>query len=970
MGAVLRGAVGHLTADRHWGVDDLAPPPYLVPFPGASGADEHSARLYACGCLRALSADGWAKGKPIRWRIPESVSLSGMAGGGGGGADGRKTEGDPVADVLVQLVSALSSHQLVVFSVEGHSEVTAADVHQWASWLGTDALARAPAAPWSNIRVANLSDCSLGDAGVQAFLTIVFPSATSPSNEGSRHAVSAPHRAPLPLLESLILDGVGLTDRGAVWVTSYLDEVARCRVDARPFGDRDDASASPCKRCLLHTLSLQRNTLGAVGVLKLLHASLANPRSAGSANGHTVESVDPSWNSLASVPRGCVGEEENSSAARRKLLIALGAGMVRSTCEIQPPAASGEASPPRRSSLLLEGCGADEADARALYTEGLLFAFLECFREAAHREVGDLPHSPARQVLLPPVGMQVTKIDLSHNPCLGDAGVRQLLSALLCLEATREVSRSMWHPLGSAQHTFVGVEEIVLREVGCTDAVLVDVVRLLSSNIHRAIPGLVQQGSAARELSDLEAVFEEEVHRTLLDEARFLAGIREERVPQSTESAENGHLTRCTYLPSLRLLDLSENSFYSADLIGAVMAGAALRVSYAPSRASDSAVTEHHTGQRHGGLAPRQRVLSATAGEHSFALGLEECGLADAALLQLPLSLQMLRAVMPKYEEPLFSTDFCPPPVAPRHPIQPQSCRCTWYLGGNHLTHSELLRLRKFTETLARSTSVGIRLCSVNAYVERNAILHPATTVKESDEDDMEGSGAAAVDASGVSWLGISAAEDNVRGGSITERAASGSEAGFADRCLALHDFTAPRVSWHQLPSLYNLATAEKARDPCQLSIASKSLQRCGPQANATGLGTCPAHSVRLSASGAAAPAPVAALTAPEMRSGQACAHLSRGTSGKHEPSRADTDGDSDEWVGMMGFHDDRSALWASLSPMTVSTNDLIDALIAEAEQVMRERSPFVEVGRQLASADLLSGLPPLSPPDTYSGLE
>lgn len=197
-----------------------------------------------------------------------------------------------MAGVLVQLVSPLSSHQLVVVSVEGHSEVTAADVHQRASWLGTDALARAPQAPWRNTRVANLSDCSLGDAGVQAFLSIVLPSAASPSNKGSRHAVSAPHRAHLPLLEPLILDGVGLTDCGAVWVTSYLDEVARCRVDARPLGARD-VSASPCKRCLLRTLSLQRNTLGAVGVLKLLHASLVNPRSEGSANGHIVESVDP-----------------------------------------------------------------------------------------------------------------------------------------------------------------------------------------------------------------------------------------------------------------------------------------------------------------------------------------------------------------------------------------------------------------------------------------------------------------------------------------------------------------------------------------------------------------------------------------------------------------------------------------------------------------------------------------------------
>lgn len=55
---------------------------------------------------------------------------------------------------------------------------------------------------------------------------------------------------------------------------------------------------------------------------------------------------------------------------------------------------------------------------------------------------------------------------------------------------------------------------------------------------------------------------------------------------------------------------------------------------------------------------------------------------------------------------------------------------------------------------------------------------------------------------------------------------------------------------------------------------------------------------------------------------------------------------------------------------MTISTNDLIDALIAEAEQVMRERSRFLKVGRRLASADLLSGLPPLSSRGTDSGLE
>ncbi|CBZ28486.1 hypothetical protein LMXM_28_1165 [Leishmania mexicana MHOM/GT/2001/U1103] len=645
--------------------------------------------------------------------------------------------------------------------------------------------------------------------------------------------------------------------------------------------------------------------------------------------------------------------------------------MAQSACERQPLEAAEEASSPRRSPLLLVGCGVDEADARALYTEGFLFAFLECFREAAYKEMGDLSQrSPARQVLLPPLCMQLTKLDLSHNHCLGDAGIRQLLSALLCLEATREVSRSTWHPLGSAQHAFSGVEEIVLREVGCTDAVLADVLRLLSSNINRAIPGLTRQGSVARELSDLEAVFQEEVHRTLLDEARVLAGIRAEGVQQNTENAENDSFTPFTYLPSLRLLDLSENSFYSAALIGAVMAGAALRASYAPPRASDSAVTEHHAAEKHGGLAPREMGLSATAGEHGFALGLEECGLADTALLQLPLSLQLLRAVMPKYEEPRFSTASCPPTVGPRHPTQPQSRRCTWFLGGNHLTHLALLRLREFTKTLARCTSGGIPLCSVNAYVERNAILHTATTVRESEEEDMEGSEAAAVDASCLSWLGITAMEDNVRGGGITERAASGSDANFANHFVTLHDLTALRVSWHQLPSLYNLAAVEKGRDPCQFPIASKSLLRRGPQTNAAGFSTCPVHPVRISASGAVAPAPVAGVTAPETRSSQAWARLSRRTSVEPEPSLAYADGYSDALVDRMDCHDDHAALWASPSSMTVSTNALIDALIAEAEQVMRERSPFVEAGRQLASAELLTGLPSPSPLDTHSGLE
>ncbi|CAM39656.1 hypothetical protein LBRM_28_1260 [Leishmania braziliensis MHOM/BR/75/M2904] len=962
MGAFLKGTIGQLTADRHWGVDDFAPIPHMVPSLDTSTVDQQSAESYACGCLHTLRADRWKRGKPIRWCIPENVSLTDICGSEEGAAE-KKNKDNAEADVLGKLISALSSHWLVSFSIEGHSEVTALDVQQWAARLGSSAPAMAPAAPWSSIRIANLSGCSLGDAGVQALLSTVFPTSTAASassEKGPSDAMSAPHRAVLPLLESLILDGVGLTDRGAVWVTSYLSEVAWCMEDARPDNTRDDASFSSSKRSLLHTLSLQRNTLGAVGVLTLLHTSLVNPFSTGGLRSHIVETVDLSWNSLTSVSCGCDGGEEHSSAARRKLLIALGAGMVQSISERQRLATAAAAVPPCCGVLLLQGCGVEEADVRALCTDGLLFAFLQRFREVAYSEMHGPWDSPARQASQSLFFAQLTKVDLSHNPYLGDTGVQQLLRALLCLEATREVSCNVRLPIGSVQHSFYGVEEVLLRDVGCTDAVLTDVVRLLISNIDGVIPGSMEHRSAAHELLDLDTVPEEEVRHALLNEARLLAGIRAEKGNPNTESAEDSCLMPYTYLPSLRLLDLSENSFNSAALIGAVMSGAALRASYAPSRTSDSAVAEHRTQPKHEGLVWRHMGLSAAGGEHGFALGLEECGLSDTVLAQFPLSLELLRAEMSEGEKLLLSPANCTTPVLPRHPVLLSSRRCTWYLGGNHLTHSALLRLRKFTKTMTLCTSVHSQLCSLDAYVERNAILHPATTVEEGEQEDRT---AAAVASDAVLWAGITALEDSASSSGITKQAASASDTTFAGRYSALYDLKRLRVSWHQLPSLFNLEAVEETRDPSQFSIALKPLQRCERQTSATPFCTCPHHSGPSSTSGVGSSAHFVAVAPLETWGRHAGAHLFSRSSGEPGPSLIQADRVAAQPVDMMHFHDEDAALWALSSTMTGSTSGFIDAFIAEAEQVMWERRQCVEqMDHQVMSAELLSYLPSPTP--------
>ncbi|KAG5499851.1 hypothetical protein GH5_03987 [Leishmania sp. Ghana 2012 LV757] len=949
MGTVLSGTIGQLTADRHWVPRDIAPLPRLAPLSGACDADQQSALSYASECLRAVQADALSKGKSIRWHIPEGVSLAGIG----------SCDAGAVTDVLVRLVSALSPHRLVAFSIEGHNEVTATDVHQWASMLGLNVLTMAPAPLWSSIRVANLSNCSLGDTGVQAFFSTVFPAATTTSaasRKDSGYPVPTPYRVLLPLLESVILDGVGLTDCGAVWVTSYLDDVARCMDSACLHGRCNDASASPDKRYLLRSLSLQRNRLGAFGVVKLLRTCVVNPFATRGASGHIIEAVDCSWNSLASVSGGGALERESDSAARRKLLSALGADMARSA-----PEGACSASPQPCIPLLLKGCGADEADVRALCTEGFLCAALERLRETAQSEMRDLPHSPARNLSLPPLCMQLSKIDLSHSPFLGDAGVGQLLSALLCLEATREVSYNGLHQRGSAHHTFCCVEEVLLREVSCTDAVLPDVVRLLTSNIAPVIGVSNQHGGAAHQPLDLGTIFEEEAHRALVSEARLLAGIRAEEARQNTKDVEKDRRMSGVYLPLLRRLDLSENSFSSAALVGAAMAGAALRASCLPSGAPGSPLMRRRAESERGGLAPRRTGPSAAPDEEGFALGLEDCGLADPVLTQFPLSLELLRAEMPACEEPPLSSAGCSATAAPQLAARPRSGRCTWYLGGNHFTQCAILRLRHFTEILVQRTSVYSQLCSLNAYVERNAILYPATSVEQSGEVDTEDSAAAAADSAAVSWLGITVLEDDAPGSGIDEQAASPSEVAFAGRCSTLNDLARPRVSWDQLLSLPTFADVKEDHDPSHSCIAPHSLQRRPSRATTTPFGACLHRSLFSSAFDVALP---------KTRGADAGAHLSRRASGGLQPFLSHTHGTAETSACMSHIDDGHAAFRPSPSSMPESATDFIEAFIAEAEQAFLERRTFMErIGHHIATAELLSCAPPPPLPDSDGGI-
>ncbi|KAG5475029.1 hypothetical protein CUR178_04479 [Leishmania enriettii] len=922
MGTVLSGTIGQLTADRHWGPRDIAPLPRLAPPPGACDADQQSALSYASECLHTVRADGWSKGKSIRWHIPEGVNLAGIG----------SCDAGAVADVLVRLISALSPHRLVAFSIEGHNEVTAADVHQWASMLGPNVVTMAPAPLWSSIRVANLSDCSLGDTGVQAFFSTLFPAATTTSAasiKDSSYPVPTPYRVLLPLLESVILDGVGLTDCGAVWVTSYLHDVARCMDSACLHRKCDDASASPDRQYLLRSLSLQRNRLGTFGVVKLLRTCVVNPFATRGASGHIIEAVDCSWNSLASVSGGGALEQQSGSAARRKLLSALGADMARSA-----PEGACWASPQSCIPLLLKGCGADEADVRALCTEGFLCAALERLRETAQSEMRDLPHSPARNLSLPPLCMHLSKIDLSHSPLLGDAGVGQLLSALLCLEATREVSYEGLHQRGSAHHTFCCVEEVLLREVSCTDAVLPDVVRLLTSSIAPVIGGSNQHGGVAHQPLDLGSIFEEETHRALLSEARLLAGIRAEEARRNTKDVEKDRRMPGMHLPFLRRLDLSENSFSSAALVGAAMAGAALRASCLPSSAPD---------------------------EGGFALGLEECGLADPVLAQFPLSLELLRAEMPACEEPPLSSAGCSATAAPQLAARPRSGRCTWYLGGNHFTQCAILRLRHFTEILVQRTSADSQLCSLNAYVERNAILYPATSVEQIGEEGTEDNAAATADSAAVSGLGITVIEDDAPGCGIDEQAASPSEVAFAGRCSALNDLARPRVSWDQLLSLPTFADVEEDYDLSHSCIAPHPLQRRPSRATTTPFGACLHSSVFSSASGVAVP---------KTRGAHAGAHLSRRASGGLQPSLSHTNRAAVASACMPHIDDEHTAFRPSPSSMPESATDFIDAFIAEAEQEFLARRTFMErIGHHIATEELFSCAPPPPLPDSDGGI-
>ncbi|KAG5498276.1 hypothetical protein JIQ42_03082 [Leishmania sp. Namibia] len=937
MGTVLSGTIGQLTAHHHWGPRDIAPLPRLAPLPGACDADQQSALSYASECLHAVQADGWSKGKSIRWHIPEGVSLAGIG----------SCDAGAVTDVLVRLISALSPHRLVAFSIEGHNEVTATDVHQWASMMGPNVLTMAPAPLWSSIRVANLSDCSLGDTGVQAFFSTVFPAATTTSaasRKDSSYPVLTPYRVLLPLLESVILDGVGLTDCGAVWVTSYLHDVARCMDSACLHGRCDDVSASPDKRYLLRSLSLQRNRLGAFGVVKLLRTCVVNPFATRGASGHIIEAVDCSWNSLASVSGGGALEQESGSAARRKLLSALGADMARSA-----PEGTCSASPQPCIPLLLKGCGADEADVRALCTEGFLCAALERLRETAQSEMRDLPHSPARNLSLPPLCMQLSKIDLSYSPFLGDAGVGQLLSALLCLEATREVSYNGLHQRGSAHHTFCCVEEVLLRAVSCTDAVLPDVVRLLTSSIAPVMGDANQHGGAAHQPLDLGTIFEEEAHRALLSEARLLAGIRAEEARRNTKDVEKDRRMPGMHLPFLRRLDLSENSFSSAALVGAAMAGAALRASCLPSGAPGSPVMGRRTGP------------SAAPDEEGFALGLEECGLADPVLAQFPVSLELLRAEMPACEEPPFSSAGCSATAAPQLAARHRSGRCTWYLGGNHFTQCAILRLRHFTEILVQRTSVDSQLCSLNAYVERNAILYPATSVEQSGEEDTEDSAAATADSAAVYWLGITVLEDDAPGCGIDEQAASPSEVAFAGRCSALNDLARPRVSWDQLLSLQTFADVEEDHDLSHSCIAPHPLQRRPSRATTTPFGACLHRSVFSSASGVAVP---------KTRGAHADVQLSRRASGGLQPSIFHTNGAAETSACMSHIDDVHAAFRPSPSSVPESATDFIDAFIAEAEQAFLERRTFMErIGHHIATAELFWCAPPPPLPDSDGGI-
>ncbi|KAK7200946.1 Leucine Rich repeat [Novymonas esmeraldas] len=911
MGATLQAALRQIRGEGRWHLDELAALPDLEHMPDTPWSHDVRHTLpvaaYATECLDAYrrEEDMFVEGGALRWRVPEHVCV----------ADQHSGDDPALTRALLDLLSQLSRVPLVSLSLQGHTEVTADTVRCWASRLQRVCAPTASSPPaWCGLRVLDLCDCSLGDGGVRLLLSALYPPHDPPS--------ATPRRAPLPHLESILLDGVGVTDSCASWAASLLTNAAQQVDKVTPTGgDADHSTVSPSRppataTCPLRRLSLQRNALCGVGLLDLLRSSLTPPSNA-------VAAVDVSWNSLSWVTyTNCA---DTAAAARCDAFASLGAALGR------PHTSAGwtpdGSATPLRGPLLLRGCDVTGDDIRALCTTGLTSAFLDTFRDAARAAMRHSPNSSPRSPphLVQPCA-QLTKVDLSYNPLLGDRGVRQLLSAIVCLEATSAVFHSPVHRGNAVAHALGGLTELHLRGVGCTDAVLADVLRLLRSTTGDAAAPAATVGAAVADdhatLMDTEVVLLEEVQRTVLNEALLLAQVR-----QSEETAVPHHTSGAApappfvYAPSLRVLDLSENEFSSAALVGAVLASAALRRCTVAS-------------------SPRVSDTGGAVG-HAFAVGMEDCRISDAALTHVRLFAEAV-----------------PPEMTDSDGTRPTSC--TWFLGGNQLTHSAVLRLRSFAAaTHAGGSSAGRWLRSVNVYVERNAILHPATAALSAEEEEEEveeqerGTAAA--------LLGLTPADP--AGHRVT-----GTSAAEPLRASVLHDAGAARVSWHQLPRLPAHASADVVDARCYSSAERAS------RVDHLARGTTRLQSLCSSATDADVSASAVSEAADGLvtRAGRVGVRALRGSSEAEALASTsfNVNGSGDSSAAVVVGHQDSSGVWSTApSTMTGSTADYIDAFIAEAEQVMRERRHFLaEMDRQMTSAEEVASLLSLPSPGLSSG--
>ncbi|KPA85394.1 hypothetical protein ABB37_01706 [Leptomonas pyrrhocoris] len=890
---------------------------------------------YLRDCLQLLNEKLLAD-KLLQWRVPTSVLLC---------ATFAAAESDAAWTSFASCRSALGG-RLHSLSLCGHGEIDAEAVQalrptrKRASLLWSPELASVRA----SLCVLDLSGSTLGDGGVLVLMELLFPTAAdrrrsvaapSTSRASSKAAapaqqqsdaksspepargVAAGHNSDslLPSLQVLVLDAVGLSDAGVEGLCAHLESLLHLHMC-----DSNCAASSADAGAVLAQLSLRRNDLSCRGVMRVLSATLPLPQNSKTPSfvSHqraltAIGNVDVSWNSC--VPRSL----HNDAETKRGCFTAFGAALVASRF---PPPSSSESC--NGSSLLLRGCSVDDAGMHALWVEGTLSAYLDRFRDAGKAELlrtADFTFQaqPKSRVGVTPCTLwtSVTRIDLSHNAAMGSGGILHFLHTLLSLEAARTATTSAHHPEGLVPHPLSSLEELALRNVGCNDAALQDVVRLLLGDdriasaviarVHESSPPVLGAGKGAQSSEDGLSV-------ALRKEAHALAGLRaqesgrtegsglphSQEPPNSTEDAER-KWEPFVFLPHLQLLDLSQNCFTSHALVATVMTSAMIR-------------------SRHYRAAPETAVkksavpTSATPdGDHgfSFTLVLEHCGVSDAVLDAVPLALESTRDAFARTHRTLAEAEAF---TAQKTTSRQDSAVCALFLGDNTFTHHAATRLRLWAhQEHARGTTssqkTAIRIGIVVAYVEGNAVVHTSV---------FDGADSAATGAKG------STSEEAFENGLSVVIPTEGASLFPVSLRLFLRE-AASHVSWSNLPFLPHFSNSSSLHE----RHAPRGQQRQSPRHDRERT-----HFTVQTTRRSESPQPVSPPPPPL--------------------SNANTT-PPDRWSA--------AAVKAASPAKTVVTDSSIDEFIAEAEQIMSERAHLVRhTHNGSVVADVLSQLPSATP--------